>query len=81
MVAAPDDTVSMIERRELCAAIGNKEGEQIRGFGCTRILTDEMFAAGWLEETHCVSPTNRTMPRGSDSDCAATNTGNSTPTG
>jgi len=43
--------VSMTERRELCAAIGNKDGEQTRGLGCTRILTHEMFAAGRLEET------------------------------
>jgi len=43
--------VSMTERRELCAAIGNKDGEHTRGLGCTRILTHEMFAAGRLEET------------------------------
>jgi len=41
---------SLVERRQLCAVIGDKDRQQARGLSNARIFADEMFAAGWFEE-------------------------------
>ena len=41
---------SLVERRQLCAVIGDKDREQARRLSNAAVLADEMFAAGWLEE-------------------------------
>jgi hypothetical protein len=41
---------SLVERRQLCAIIGDKDREQARRLSSARILADEMFATGWLEK-------------------------------
>ena len=41
---------SLVKGRQLCAVVGDEDGEQARGLRSTRIFADEMFTAGRLEE-------------------------------
>jgi hypothetical protein len=50
MVFCSGSRSSLVERRQLCAVIGDKDREQARRLSNARVLADEMFAAGWLEE-------------------------------
>ncbi len=41
---------SFVKGRQLCAIIGDEDGEQACRFRSTRVLADEVFAAGRLEK-------------------------------